>query len=406
MRTRSGPDLNLGRSPSLLGVTLYLLTGILGLATLWAQFTKVDVTVRAPGVVRPEGDVVRIVTEAGGAIAAVLVREGEQVSTGDVLVQLDDGEKRRQVQAIQEQILLLTGQLRVADLRTADARNVFDLEMQQLALQIQAEREAIKRRRQEHQSQLHTAELRISDARERHEINRRLLDEGLVSRQSQTEVERTLQLARAQKKEIEARPPEESTLEALLQAGILKQAQLESRQRELQIKQVPIEKQLTDLRLQLGRSQTNRRRLAIRSPATGTLVSFAVLHPGEHLAAGTAVATLARTPTVKVIESWLPNRDAENVYPEQPVRLVLAGPESLEGTVLSIAPDARMVDPGSGAYRVLIDFHEAQDLRLGLAVEVRFMTRKESLLSLLFSKFRNVQGSEPSRRRPVKNQEP
>ena len=388
MRTRSGPDLNLGRSPSLLGATLYLLTGILALATLWAHFTTIDVTVRAPGVVRPRGDLVRIVTEASGVIEAVPVREGDQVRTGDVLVQLEDRQERSQTQTLREQILLLEEQLRGADLRTADARTVFDLEIQQLKLQTQAEREELERRLQQHQIQLHTAELRISDARERHEINRQLLDEGLVSRQSQMEVEGALQLARAQKQEIEARPPEESTLEGLLQARILKHSQFQAHQRELQGEQFPIEKQLADLRLQLDRSETNRQRLIIRSPATGTLVSFATLHPGEHLAAGTPLATLAATPTVKVIESWLPNQNAQNVHPDQSVRLLLDDSESLGGNVLSVSPDARITDPGSGTYRVLIAPETAEPLRLGLGLEVRFITRKESLLSLLFSKLR------------------
>ena len=388
MHTRSGPDLNLGRPPSLLGATVYLLTGILGMATLWAHFTRIDVTVRAPGVVRPRGDVVRIVTEARGVIAAVRVKEGDQVRTGDILVLLDNREERRQTQTIQEQTLLLEEQLGAAEQRMADVRNLFELEKQQLELEIQAERKGIKRRRQEHQTQLQSAELRLSDARERHETNQRLLDEGLVSRQSQKEAESALRLAETQQREIEAGAPQESTLEALIQTRILRQAQFETHQRELQTQKVPTEQQLADLRLQLDRSKTNRQRLIIRSPATGTLVSFASLHPGEHLAVGTTLATLAPTPTVKVIESWLPNRDAKNVYPDQPVKLLADDSESFGGTVLSISPDARMTDPGSGTYRVLIAPDTVQPLRLGLGLEVRFITRTESILSLLFSKFK------------------
>ena len=176
-----------------------MLAGILALATLWAHFTKIDVTVRALGVVRPEGGVVRIVTEVAGIIAAVSGRERDHVRAGDILVRLEDRETRSQIQTLQEQILLVEEQLRETGLRKADARHVFDLEMQRLELQIQAEREAIKRRRQEHQIQLHAAELRISDALERREMNRQLLEEGVVSQQSQSEVERALRLARAQK---------------------------------------------------------------------------------------------------------------------------------------------------------------------------------------------------------------
>src|SRR5262249_50044016 len=68
---------------------LYTLTLFIAGSILWAYSTPVDITIQLRGVVRPDGEVVRVVAETGGRITSVSGDEGEQVHEGDVLVQLD-----------------------------------------------------------------------------------------------------------------------------------------------------------------------------------------------------------------------------------------------------------------------------------------------------------------------------
>jgi hypothetical protein len=59
----------------------------------------------------------------------------------------------------------------------------------------------------------------------------------------------------------------------------------------------------------------------------------------------------------------------------------------MSGTVRSVSPDAALTEAARGSFRVIIA-PEDPDLRLGLAMEVRLLTRTDSLLGLLAGRIR------------------
>lgn len=69
--------------------TAWALTGLLVAMIAWLVFGKVDIVVPAPGKILPTGNT-KIVQSAGsGVIAAIHVREGDHVTRGEILVDLD-----------------------------------------------------------------------------------------------------------------------------------------------------------------------------------------------------------------------------------------------------------------------------------------------------------------------------
>ena len=48
--------------------TLYVLTAVVFLALWWSYVTPIDISVKARGIVRPEGDPIRVIAETGGRI--------------------------------------------------------------------------------------------------------------------------------------------------------------------------------------------------------------------------------------------------------------------------------------------------------------------------------------------------
>ncbi len=387
------PEIALGRTPSLLGATVYVLAALFWVALMWSYFTRVEVVVRAPGVVRPEGEVVRITTEADGTIAAVYVQEGDMVGTGDILVRMDDGATHAGRQTLLEQIDLLESQLEGIAQTGRDATSIFQLEERKLEIEIRTAEEDLERRWASHEALLQSSELELERARNRHLRTEKLLKEGLVSVQSHDEIETALLIAQSVRFETESRAPTDTPFMSLIQARDLNQAQFEARRRELEATATPIYGRLAELRLGLQQASRTANRLTIRTPAKGKLTSLSTLHPGEHLRSGTLIATLAPTPIYLIVEAWLPNRDAPLVHRGQRVRLVTEDSETFDGYVLSISPDARLTDSGTGAYRVLITPDTNRKLHLGLALETRFVTREERVLSLLFRKIRKNFGS-------------
>ena len=387
------PEIALGRTPSLLGATVYVLAALFWVALMWSYFTRVEVVVHAPGVVRPEGEVVRITTEVDGTIAAVYVQEGDIVGTGDILVRLDDGETPAGRQTLLEQIDLLESQLEGIAQTGRDATSIFQLEERKLEIEIRTAEEDLERRWASHEALLQSFELELERARNRHLRTEQLLKEGLVSVQSHDEIETALLIAQSVRSETESRAPTDTPFMSLIQARDLNQAQFEARRRELEATATPIYGRLAELRLGLQQASRTANRLTIRTPAKGKLTSLSTLHPGEHLPSGTLIATLAPTPIYLIVEAWLPNRDAPLVHRGQRVRLVTEDSETFDGYVLSISPDARLTDSGTGAYRVLITPDTNRKLHLGLALETLFVTREERVLSLLFRKIRKNFGS-------------
>ena len=97
------------------------------------------------------------------------------------------------------------------------------------------------------------------------------------------------------------------------------------------------------------------------------------------------IAAIAPVPVRPIVEALVPNANAVDVRVGQPARLRIDESATLDGIVFSVGPDARFTESSGGAFRVLIAT-DTLDLRLGLAMEVRLITREERVLNLLFNR--------------------
>ncbi len=383
MRWRT--ELNLGGKPRLVGATVYVLATLLAIALTWSYFTEVDVVVRAPGLVRPDGEVVRITSEVAGTIEAVHVEEGDAVHTGDIVVRLDNQQIRLERETIEHQIALAGEQLRDLDRRIATTARIHVLELEKLDTEIRSARQVLEQGHREHAAQMESASLRLEQTRQEHLRNQQLFAEGLISRQTSDRFRNDFNLAEAQHLEILYRKPTDASLQSLLETKNLIDAELESLQQDLRMESVPIEAQRTELRSRQQQVDQEAERRFIRSPSTGQITLLPTVHPGEHIAAGTLIATLAPTPVRPIVEAWVPNAKATDLRPGHPARLRLDDSETIDGIVFAVSPNVRFTESANGAFQVLIA-PDTLGLRLGLAVDVRIITRQERVLTLLFNR--------------------
>lgn len=68
---------------------LYLLLALFVAGLLWATLGRVDIVVTAPGRIVPDGRVKVVQAPESGTIAAIMVRDGQQVAAGQTLLRLD-----------------------------------------------------------------------------------------------------------------------------------------------------------------------------------------------------------------------------------------------------------------------------------------------------------------------------
>ncbi len=103
-------------------MVLYVLTLFVIAATGWAYHTPIDIAIDARGMIRPDGDVIRIVTATRGRISELNAIEGGRVRKGDVLLQLDTRELDLNRRMLENRITIV--QTRIANLRHSLAENI------------------------------------------------------------------------------------------------------------------------------------------------------------------------------------------------------------------------------------------------------------------------------------------
>ena len=351
-------------SPRNSAISLYVLAVIIVVAIVWAYLTPIDISVRARGIVRPEGEPVRIISEVGGRIHQVHVKEGDHVHAGDSLVQLDTRDLSLKQHSLETRIHFT--ELHLADLQ----RQVDDATA--------IEQRSASMDSFDHDAAQASARVNVENARVRFARMDLLFREGLVARQAYDESRMALSQAEAESARLSPKSLE------------LKRAQAAARLRDLAAQMTPLRAELAALYHELEQARRDMNRLTITAPGDGQITSFATLHADEILSPGTTIGAVVSGSNSLLIESWLPTPDRSYIAAGKSVRLrseSYTGDEydAFDGTILSISPDARFNDTLSGAYRVLIiPGSFSPELKLGMTFEVNFITRQDRLLLLLF----------------------
>ena len=115
----SREEMGLQQSRFLVRTIIWVLLGTTGAAFAWLALAKTEEIVVAPGKLEPIGEVNTIQMPVGGVLRQMLVKEGQKVSKGQVLLRLDneasfsrDQELRKSLMAKQQQLALKQQELR------------------------------------------------------------------------------------------------------------------------------------------------------------------------------------------------------------------------------------------------------------------------------------------------------
>ena len=121
---------------------LYLIVGFAGIALLWAYFSVIDVVIEARGKLIPEGDVRPVQAATAGVVQFVRVREGDTVTRGQTLLQLDTTELRSRLSKLGDELATSEEQLR--QLRAVRGPGTETLDRQNRIAQLKSELAALE----------------------------------------------------------------------------------------------------------------------------------------------------------------------------------------------------------------------------------------------------------------------
>ena len=337
----------------------WTLMGVTAFALGWLAFAKTEEIVTAPGKLEPLGVVKEIRLPVGGVVDQILVKEGESVRKGQVLMRLDtEATKDRQQSLLnsmafkQQQLLLKVEELK----RYLD---VNDTEQRMLTRSLALEQEVLNRLEVLNREGA-TAELQF-----------------LTQRNKVQEVASKL---------------EESKVDRLRQMAILGQG----------IRQLQTE--LAELRSRLIENNVNLRYQALTSPVDG--VVFELKPKAKGFVAQTSEPVLKVVPRDKLeARVEVPSKDIGFVSVDKPADISIDSfPSSdfgvIKGRVRRIGSDSLPPDQLKNFYRVPVDIAlETQTLRLkdgtrlplqvGMSITANVKLRKVTYLQLLLSDFKN-----------------
>ena len=122
--------------------------GLMGTATFalaWLAIAKTDEVVSVTGKLEPLGSVQEIQMPTGGIASKILVKDGDEVSAGDVVMRLDGEATEQRLNSLQESKKLKTQQLELKQLELRQYLLLNDEETKTLTKNLRLQREILSR---------------------------------------------------------------------------------------------------------------------------------------------------------------------------------------------------------------------------------------------------------------------
>lgn len=305
---------------------------------LWSIWADLDQITRARGQVIPTGRVQSVQAASEGTVNAILVKEGDRVAKGQLLVSLDQVSTGA---AVEE------GRARVAALRASMARIESELFNKPLSFppevmafpQVAANQRALlASRRQALNADISALNAQLALARQELELNRPLVGSG--------------DIARAEIIRLQRATSELSGQIASRRSRYLQELQTEYTQTQEQL--TTAEQALTQRTDQLGNAE-------LRAPAAGVVSNLRITTVGAVLRPGDEVMQIIPAGARLIVEAQLSPAEIAFIRPGQDASVKFDAYDSsvyggADGRVIYVSPDTAAVTRADGAqesfYRV------------------------------------------------------
>lgn len=356
---QSQEQMGLQQSRLLVRTLTWALIGCTGFGVVWLSVAQTEEVVMATGKLEPIGDVTTIQVPMGGVLDQMLVREGQRVGRGQVLLRLDQEATRDREGSLMKTIRAKQQQLRLKEVELQRYLNLNDTEQRVLNQNLSLEREILNR--------LESLR-RVGAAAELQYLQQRNKVREVQGELAKVRVDRQRQLA------------------------ILEQSAEQLRG------------ELADLQSKLTELQVNLRYQDIRSPVDGVVFDLKPTGPGFVAQGSEPVMKIVPYNRLKA-KVEIESSKIGFVREGKPVEISIDSfPSSdfgvVHGTVKRIGSDALAPDERNSTYRYPAEIQlEAQQLQIkngavlplqvGMSLKANIKLRKVSYLQLLLGEFRN-----------------
>lgn len=402
---------------------LLIITGLLGLSIVWAAFADLDEVTRGQGRVIPSKHLQVIQNLEGGIVEAILVRQGQDVEAGDVLVRLDNTQFNAVFLQGQESYNSLTARIARLEAEANDTPLRFDPALEESAPQLVASERALHNARQaEFLSSVQVEEAKLTQRRQSLDEARVGMATALETEQLATAevnmlsplvergIEPRLELLRAEQRRAEARGAYKtselaaSRAEASVAEVEFNLKSLQERFRAEAFEQLSAAKaELSAMLQELPALQDRVARTDIRAPISGTVNRIHVATVGGVIRPGEPIVEIVPHDGSLLVEAFINPSDIAFLRPGQDAQVKLTAYDYsvygyLQGKVETISADAIANEDGESFYRIEVrtegsslkgDEGELQIIP-GMVAEVDILNGKRSVLDYILKPISNV----------------
>jgi hemolysin D len=351
------------RPPAPLGRgVLYSVLTLLAAALAWAVFAQLDIVAVADGKLVPASYLKIVQPAEQGVVKQILVREGERVKEGQVLIRMDTALTDADLKSIEAEYhhkRLAVRRLNAQLAGTALSREGADPPglYAQVEAQYRANLGAYENALEQERSLLEKARHDLAAARQTKEKLEQVLPHYQEQEKAFEKLARDgfagrIMVTDKQRERIEKEQDlrtQESVIrsnEALIAQSERRIAQITAEyRRQLQTERVENATQLEKASQELTRHRHRQGLLELRAPTEGTVKDLATHTAGTVAAPGTILMTLVPRHETLIAEVWVGNQDVGFVRPGQDVKLKLVSFQfqkygMVEGKVDHVSADA------------------------------------------------------------------
>jgi HlyD family secretion protein len=348
----------------------------------WAVAAKVDSAVVTSGTFAVQSSAQAVQHLEGGVIGAILVKGGELVQEGQVLVRLDAAKVTADASILERKVIDLTAQKARLEAENLDRTSITRPETSILSNQAEsalraafaAEENFMNERRftrmsqlSQHQERKHQVERQIDGFGERYKAlkeelaqvtaelaDQRMLDsKGLIRRPVLRQTEREVSRLKGEMGDIEARIAGARSQLTEIQFKI---AELTQNLRSEVLRQLQtVTANLAETEEQLAAARDRLQRLDIRAPRTGLVHELVVHTVGGIVAPGQKLMSIIPSAEPLIVNAKIRPDEVDQVHLDQPATIHISSfklpvPLELEGLVTSVSPDQVVSNQSGQAY--------------------------------------------------------
>ncbi len=412
----------MGRSSRLLTLLLIVVIALVTAAVVWASQARIEEVARAQGRVVPSGKARVLESLEGGIVRDILVREGDLVEAGQIIIRIDDtgssaslGELNAQLGALSIRGLRLAAELAGAVALSFEATNIDPNSAQALreiaifdsrAASYFGQRAVLDAQLNQRQREIEETEGNLKRVAEgiallQEEIELKA-ESGVVPRAQIIPIERELSGRRQDQDSLVSR--REQARAALREAEARLEELKLQRRAEISVERSDTLNQISVIQESIKSASDVVSRAALRAPVTGIVSVLNINTIGSVVAPGEELLQIVPQDDRLQVEARIRPEDVAFVYSGLPASVKLTSFDftiygALDGEVMRVGADAQQDEATGEIYfpiivetksNVLIRGDESHEIRPGMVASLDIQTGERTVLDYLLKPFRKA----------------